>query len=177
MSSSRSLQRQIESDNDTLYVSYYPYVFETSTAIQCKELAKQSQLLRIREVMTISMDSFKNLVNSLPDSTIMGINNSSCDSRMYIQLRNREFCVGSTGCLCDLDNRKIRYDAKTVYLLKKISGYYNNLDSISLLDDAQILEFGIPDNYHYLPISNDSSELPIRVPDIVKVAIVAEKEL
>lgn len=136
-------------DNDTIFVSYYPYVYETNVKTTCKSMAKIAENLGVYETLECSAEEFDSISSFLCSITRQMPKNQTCEARMYVEWKDEGLCIGDLNCLCDMEDYNLENLPEVLYLLRCRSGYYNCLDSMELASDALIKIYGIPSDYKY----------------------------
>ena len=152
---------------DSIIVSFYQYIFETSISIEREELYRRSKKREVDEIVPLDDKQYNDIrlfvVKHYDDSL-----NKKCDSRIIVSIDT--FMIGipdfpDLGCISDRQDRKSRY---LLYLIKWKSGFYNYLSIREELKyDELIKEFGIPNNY--------MSHKPV-IGGIRKIMFVRDKE-
>lgn len=140
--------QQDENNIDTIYVTYYPYVFESNISVSCAELADISYDIPTDSIIYLSRDTFDRILQYVQSHNSTGDVNG-CDCRIHIKSENYEMCLGVAGCLCDLDDNHLEEDLEVIYLIKWKSGYFNCIDKNWLIYDKSIEKYGFPNDYNH----------------------------
>ncbi|QNL48675.1 hypothetical protein H8S90_18065 [Olivibacter sp. SDN3] len=75
----------------------------------------------------------------------------NCNFRMQCNLYNengskQRLCISQFNCMV-VNGEKVKDDKKLIYLLRKLSGYYNYFDSDVVKSFSEVEQFGVPDSY------------------------------
>lgn len=162
---------QEDNDNDTIFVSYYPCVFESNLRISCAVLAEKSEKAQTDSVIHLQQEYYDRVKNFLQKtnntSTIDG-----CDSRMFIEHGKNKMCIGQNSCLCDISESRMETDMEVLYIIKWKSGFFNCFDKDELSLDSTIEKYGFPDDYIYNEGQNTSDINQIKRISLRKIAFV-----
>ena len=174
-----------EEINDTIFVTYAPYLFESSVMTSCRELAEDAKCdsvqLVVKEISLVDYDLIADFIKNVDYNG----EDSACEARVHIKMGDRELCISDfICCACNLDDKGIdtSNDEYAIYKLKQLSGYYNCFDSLDIQYDELIQKYGIPKDYRYEnkkvltkggPDSfDDLDEFELNFEEIRRVAIV-----
>ncbi len=136
------------SQYDSIIVAYYPYLFETSVAITCKDMERNMQKSNNSIVNYISVEDYHHFCDILNNRKHA---ESPCEARIFIQMDTVKICLGDfMTCACDIEDIGLNITLEEIYWIKSIIGYYNWFKDDDLIYDAGIQQFGVPHNYHYI---------------------------
>jgi hypothetical protein len=138
-------------------VSYIKGYIETPSTLSCGKMAfmkgdliKDTILDGVRTLSEIELQ-LANLKEEVVDSIAY-----DCDIRMHCLITYKDnktikLCIGQLCCIIE-DNKRMKNNDTLVYLIRKISGYYNYFSKDWLDNFDEVTKFGIPDNYKDLSI-------------------------
>lgn len=159
-------------ERDTIFVSYYPYIFDTNIRISCASMAKESSEIGLDSIIPIQKDYFDKMKLYIKNKQTIQ-NTDGCDTRIYIKNGTSELCMGGfVSCLCNINDNILEEDIECTFLIKWKSGYFNCFNKNELIYDKSIEKFGIPDDYNYVE-NNDSPEAPNKVTKIKSIKKIA----
>lgn len=163
---------------DTIFVMYHTYIYETSIAEKCRDLSEFAKSLDIFQTISLEQDTFDS-IESFINRHKEKANNNYCEARIHVQMGEVEFCLGDMDCICDIDDNDINASTWYNYLIKWKSGYYNSLDKDNLQWNPLIEYYGIPKDYVHEEIAHEGLMLDDSIEDddshIRKVALVREQ--
>ena len=138
--------------NDTIFVTYNPYIYETSTATPCSSIAEYAKSgsteLMVKEISTKDFSLIADFVNQMKST----VQERGCEARVHVKMGNIEFCLSDfICCACDIDDNYLNTSSfeYAIYKIKHLSGYYNCYDSLDIKYDELVCKFGIPEDYCY----------------------------
>lgn len=170
-------KREAKTDErDTIFISYYPYIFDTNIRISCASMAKESSEIGLDSIIPIRKDYFDKMKLYIKNQQPIQ-NTDGCDTRIYVRNGTSELCMGGfISCLCDINDNDLEEDLECTYLIKWKSGYFNCFNKNELTNDKSIEKFGIPDDYNY-DDNNDSPEdhnKVTKIKSIRKIALISQ---
>lgn len=159
---------------DTIYVSYYPYTFESNTRVTCLSLSESSAIHQVDSIIHLSQEHFDKIAQFIQNHETVS-KNEGCDSRICVKYGSSEICIGDiSSCLCDINDTNLHDVPEIIYIIKWKSGYFNCFNESDLNYDRTIENFGIPKDYMCKreEIIDDNN---IRKLGLRKIAFVANK--
>jgi hypothetical protein len=136
--------------NRTVEIIYLKGSFDTFTSLKCGSLHK-SKSIPIKDTILYDEKLIGRIINQVRKlNTIQNIANP-CDTRIQCRITESNgdsllLCIGEFNCLF-LDGKSVESNDSLVYLIKKMSGYYNYFTKESLIYFREIKKFGIPSDY------------------------------
>lgn len=138
--------------DDTIFVTYCPYIYETSVPTPCVSIAADSKRDSIElTIKEISSHDFNLIADFINHRKKIG-QDGYCEARIHVKMGNQELCLGDfLCCACDIDDKKLNVSdfEYAIYKIKHLSGYYNCYDNLDIKYDELVRKFGIPEDYYY----------------------------
>lgn len=160
---------------DSIYVSYYPYAFESNTRVSCSSLSKSSAIHQVDSIIYLPHEYFDKIAQFIQSHETIS-KNEGCDSRICVKYGSSEMCIGDISlCLCDINETNLQDDPEIIYTIKWKSGYFNYFNESDLSYDETIEIFGIPKDFMYKRDENIDENNNIRKLELRKIAFVANK--
>ena len=137
-------------EKKTISLFYLTGNIETVSKLSCDYFYNNTEIKNeSADTIIISLKDFKRIENFSNNSKLI-TKNSECDVRMILQLENNQICIGESSCITNIYDKKIQTDLSNIYLIKKLSGYFNYFSEEELKNDETIKKYGIPNNYNYI---------------------------
>ncbi len=166
---------QIGNINDSIIVSYYPYMFESTERVTCSSMAEETAKIPVDSIVYLQMEDF-NEIKAFVTMPHVIRDTIGCDSRMYVRYNKKVVCIGNiSSCLCDMDGNKLESNSKIVYMIKWRAGYFNCFSEHELEFDETIGMFGIPIDYTYAT-ERETDENSIKKLRLRKIAFLPQSE-
>lgn len=139
-------------DYDTIFVSYTPYIYDTSVTTPCCSIAAylncDSIELQVKEISASDFSLIADFINQMkPTGQERG-----CDARIHVKMGDSELCLSDfICCACDIDAHVLNTSnfEYAIYKIKHLSGYYNCYDTLDIKYDELVRKYGIPEDYCY----------------------------
>ena len=137
---------------DSIVVAYYPYIFETSTNVKCKDM--MSWAVRISPIDTIKLprDYFYILKDSLKNPQIY--EKKPIDCRILIKSDGYNFGIDQFLNVVNENEKNVKLSPKFIYTILKEIKYFNYFSMEDLEYSFIIEHFGIPDDYKYISLKD-----------------------
>lgn len=164
--------RQVNSINqsDTIFVLYYVTNVETPIRMTKEQIAHHAEMVDLENIISLEEKEFKQIENLIKachnDST-----NQEYDARVYLKVDTFQMCLPYHESIISSKDIVYKY-LKTVYLLKWKSGFYNSMPLDELKYQLLIVNFGIPQDYHFQSCQNNAPPFKL----VRKVAFVKSKK-
>ena len=160
---------------DTIFVSYYPYTFESNQRVTCLSLSESSAIHQVDSIIYLPYEYFDKIAQFIQSHETIS-KNEGCDSRICVEYGSSEICIGGIGsCLCDINDTNLQDVPEIIYIIKWKSGYFSYFNESDLSYDKTIEIFGIPKDYMYKREENIDDNNNIRKLGLRKIAFIADK--
>lgn len=139
-----------EDGYDTIFISYTPYLYETSVATPCSSIAEFGRCdnieLTIKEIRTEDFNLIADFVNHMKSME----QERGCEARIHVKMGDSELCLGDfICCACDINDNVLNTSNSeyAIYKIKHLSGYYNCYDTLDIKYDELVRKYGVPEDY------------------------------
>lgn len=137
-------------EKKTISLFYLTGKIETVSKLTCDYFYNNAEIKKeSADTIIISLKDFKRIDFFLNNSKLMN-KKSDCDIRMMLKFENNKICIGELNCTNNNYGQTLQTDLSNIYLIKKLSGYFNYFSEEELQNDETIKRYGVPDNYNYL---------------------------
>lgn len=137
---------------DSIVVTYYPYIFETSTPRTCKEMMSAATRVAPTDTIMFYKDYFYRLKDSLKNLRING--KKIVDCRILIKSDGYNIGIDQFFNVMDENDNVVEFSPKLVYTILKDIKYFNYFSTEDMEYSYVIEHFGMPEDYNYIPLKD-----------------------
>lgn len=131
---------------------------ERSCALTIEGIDTLSKKIGTVERKYVCSDDFKYICDNIRKTSVR--KNDIYEPRMIIETASLTFYIDSQFDAYDKNFDSISIPPRAIYLIRKYSGYYNEVDYDDLKYIKDIRMFGVPSNYHHQEITIEERRKP-----------------
>ena len=168
-SCNNSGQERCFNSKDSISILYYVTDVETPTRVTKEDIAKYAETVPVEDVIFLENKIFEQIKELIIACHCDSLN-QNYDSRIHLKVDTFQMCLPYYDAMINPQDTAYK-SLKTIYLIKWKSGFYNTKTKDELKHQKLINEFGIPNDYHFLP--HERTKPPFKL--VRKVIIISNK--